>query len=153
MGYNHTVVAKTDGTVWSYGLNSLGQLGVTAGASQLTPVQVTALSDAKAVAVGYDFSLVLKTDGTVWGFGSNTNGTLGDGTFVSSRATPAQVSGTVDITAVAAGRGHSALLKSDGTVWTFGGNTYGQLGDGTTTSRYAPVQATGLTGAVAVAAG
>lgn len=153
LGHNHTVVAKTDGTVWSYGLNSLGQLGVTAGASQLTPVQVTALSDAKAVAVGYDHSLVLKTDGTVWGFGSNTNGKLGDGTFVSSRATPAQVSGTVDITAVAAGRGHSALLKSDGTVWTFGGNTDGQLGDGTTTSRYAPVQATGLTGAVAVAAG
>lgn len=153
VGYNHTVAVKTDGTVWSYGLNSLGQLGVATGSTQLTPVQVTGLTSAKAVAVGYDHSLVLKTDGTVWSFGGNSSGKLGDGTWSSSRLTPMQVSGTTNITAVAAGRDHSVILKSDGTVWTFGTNTYGRLGDGTTTGRNAPVQATGVTGAVAVAAG
>ena len=94
-----------------------------------------------------------QTGGDVWAWGGNWNGELGDGT-TTDRLSPVQVSGLTEVTAIAGGRwGHSLALKSDGTVWAWGYNQYGQLGDGTTTSRSIPVQVSGLTGVTAIAAG
>ena len=102
--------------------------------------------------------------GTAWSWGNNNNSTLGDGT-TTSRYSPGKVVGPAgdgflaDIVAVSAGGYHSMALKSDGTVWTWGLNGDGRLGDGTTTSRQTPVQvvlAGGqayLTSVAAVAAG
>lgn len=101
-------------------------------------------------------SLAVKRDGTVWAWGQNGRGQLGDGT-TTSRSTPAQVSGLAGIVAVAAGSGwgseHSLALESDGTVWAWGANTWGQLGDGTLTNRLTPVQVSGLIRAVGITAG
>lgn len=109
------------------------------------------------VAAGRGHVLALKADGKVWSWGSNGWGMLGDPGFTGSRrATPGEVPGLADVVAIAAGGQHSLALKRDGTIWGWGQNTYGQLGDGTGSDRNAPVQVsqtTGLPSAVAIAAG
>nr|WP_269456777.1 Ig-like domain-containing protein [Thermanaeromonas toyohensis] len=152
-GTYHSLALKSDGTVWAWGQNSYGQLGDGTTTNRYTPVQVQGLSDVVAVAAGGGHSLALKSDGTVWAWGANNYGQLGDGT-TANRYTPVQVQGLSGVVAIAAALGsHSLALKSDGTVWAWGYNYYGQLGDGTTTNRYTPVQVQGLSNVVAIAAG
>jgi alpha-tubulin suppressor-like RCC1 family protein len=159
-GLEHTVVAKDDGTVWSWGDNVYGQLGDGTRLRQRTPVQVTGVSGGVAVAAGKHHSLALKSDGTVWAWGANDLGQLGDGIVPESgrplpepRPMPGPVVGLEGVVAVAAGMHHSLALKSDGTVWSWGYNELGQLGDGTIKNHVAPVQVVGLSAVVAVAAG
>ena len=109
-----------------------------------------------AVAAGRNHILALKADGTLSSWGSNSSGQLGDPSAGSVRATPGPVPGLSDVVAISGGGQHSLALKRNGTVWSFGQNTYGALGDGTSTDRNAPVQvsqATGLPSVVAIAAG
>ena len=159
-GSYHSLALKPDGTVWTWGYNSDGELGDGTTTLRTTPVQVLGtgsngfLSNVGVIAAGNYYSLALKNDGTVWTWGSNNNGQLGDGT-TTQRTTPVQVTGlSGTVVAIAAGSGHSLALKNDGTVWAWGANYYGELGDGTTTQRTTPVQVTGLSGTVvAIAAG
>jgi alpha-tubulin suppressor-like RCC1 family protein len=151
-GYGHTVILKSDGTVWTWGYGGYGQLGNASWGSSSVPVQVSGLSGVQAIASGAQHVIALKTDGTVWAWGDNYYGELGDGTNTSRNA-PVQVSGLLNVTAIGAGDYHSIALKSDGTVSTWGYNYYGQLGDGGTTSRNTPGQLTGLSGVIGVAGG
>jgi alpha-tubulin suppressor-like RCC1 family protein len=154
----HTVYRKNNGTVWTWGNNSNGQLGDGTTTDRATPVPVSGLTGVTAVAAGSAHSVALKNDGTVWAWGSNSNGQLGNGT-TTDRSTPVQVSGLVGITAVAAGQSHSIALRNivglinDGTIWAWGSNSKGQLGNGTTVDTWIPIQVTGLTGVTAIAAG
>ncbi|MEK7778442.1 MAG: RCC1 repeat-containing protein, partial [Chloroflexota bacterium] len=103
-----------------------------------------------AVAAGQAHSLALKIDETVWAWGHNAYGQLGNAPGgMPASPIPVKVSGLTDVKAVAAGGGHSLALKSDGSVWAWGYNYYGQLGDTTPTNRFVPVMVGGLTGAVA----
>ncbi len=146
-GNSHALALKSDGTVWGWGFNSNGQLGDGTTTNRTSPVQVNGLSGAFFVTAGDSHTLVLKNDGTVWGWGLNTNGQLGDGT-TTQRTSPVQVSsGISSIFSVSGGGSHAVALKSDGTVWVWGNNTNGQLGDGTTVQRISPVQAKGAGGA------
>ena len=153
-GQYHTLALKSDGSLWSWGYNNYGQLGdgtSGSGTDKSAPVQVKGaggsgnLSDIVAVAAGSNHSVALKSDGSLWAWGHNGNGQLGDGT-TTSRTLPVQVtapsnSGYLsDIVAVGAGSNHSMALKSDGSLWAWGYNNYGQLGDGTTSQRNTPVQ-------------
>lgn len=163
-GPYHTLAVKDDGTVWAWGLNTNGRLGDGTTTQRTSPVQVQGpggvgyLSGIIAVAAGDSHSLALKSDGTVWAWGLNTNGRLGDGT-TTQRTTPVQVKGTggvgylSGITSLSAGLAHSLALKSDGTVWAWGLNSNGRLGDGTTAQRTTPVQLLNLSGVMSVAAG
>ena len=120
-----------------------------------TPVQVCNLSSVVAVS-----SSALSSFGTQkrWdrlGVGDNSYGPTGRWNRLGRYYTceySVQVQGLSSVTAIAAGEVHSLALKSDGTVWAWGNNYYGQLGDGTTTDRYTPVQVQGLSSVVAVAA-
>ncbi|HKO99188.1 MAG TPA: S8 family serine peptidase [Pyrinomonadaceae bacterium] len=132
-----SVVVRNDGTVWTWGENQNGQLGVTGG-SRNTPVQVSGISGVKSVAVSYNHVLALKTDGTVFGWGMNEFGQTGSTSFGTLNATPAQVNNLTNVTRVAAGRGFSLALKTDGTVWAWGLNGSGQLGKGPTGSEPQP---------------
>jgi alpha-tubulin suppressor-like RCC1 family protein len=135
-GSSHSVVVKSDATVWAWGQNSSGQLGDGTTTARRTPVQVPGLTGVIAVAVGNRHTLALTSAGVVWAWGLNTDGQLGDGT-TTQRTSPFNV-GLTSIVAIAAGDAHSVALASDGTVWVWGQNTYGQLGDGTTTRRLLP---------------
>ena len=161
-GASHTLALRADGSVWAWNQayqsdNTNGQLGNGTTVASTIPTPVTGLSNVADVAAGPYYSLAVKVDGTVWGWGYNGNGNLGDGT-TTNRLLPVQVTGLTGVTRIAVSStgvygGHSLALNGDGTVWAWGNNGNGQLGDGTTTQRSAPVQVSNLTNVVAIAAG
>lgn len=150
-GYDHYLALKSDGTVWAWGYNGSGELGDNTTQIRYAPVQVLGpggtgyLTGVTAIAAGWYHSLAIKSDGTVWAWGDNSSYQLGDTTWA-DRHTPIQVLGPggtntlSGITAIAADYDHSLALKSDGTIWAWGTNCSGELGDGTTTDRSTPVQ-------------
>jgi len=153
-GREHTVALKDDGTVWAWGYNLNGQLGDGTQTQTPTPVQAGegVLSNITAVAAaGGNHTIALKDDGTVWAWGYNGYGQLGDGTET-QKLIPVQVTGPggegvlSTIIAVTAGFGHTVAVKEDGTVWAWGYNWYGQLGDGTMENKSTPVQVLGAGG-------
>ncbi|WP_279636146.1 RCC1 domain-containing protein, partial [Corallococcus terminator] len=152
-GANHTLAVKQDGTVWVWGNNNYGQLGDGTTTSHVTPVLVKGLTGVRAIAGGTAYSVAQTSDGTIWGWGLNEYGQLGDGT-TTTRHTPVQLLLQVQgVTALAVGDAHTLALRLDGTVWAWGRNNFGQLGDGTTASRSTPVRVQGLTGVTALATG
>ena len=123
--------------------------------SSSTVVAESFFNAVKSIAAGRNHTSSVRNDGTVWNWGTGSNGQLGDGNSgvgVGVR-TPAQVAGLEGFNSIADGNGWVLALKSDGTVWGWGINNQGQLGDGTTTDRSRPVQTSGLTNVTAVAAG
>jgi alpha-tubulin suppressor-like RCC1 family protein len=102
---------------------------------------------------GGSHTVMLNQDGTVWTVGSNNHGQLGIGNTGGENNEPVKVNGLNNITAVAAGGSHSVALRQDGTVWTWGFNGSGQLGNGTKSSSNIPVQVSGLKDIIAIAAG
>ncbi len=142
----HSLALKNDGTVWCWGWNADGQIGDGTLVDKTIPTQVSSLTGITKIAAGTYHNLALKNDGTVWAWGDNVNGQIGDATLGTDRTTPVQVSGLTNVVGIAAGRFFSMAVKSDGTVWTWGQNLYGQLGNGNTTDSNVPVQVTGLTG-------
>jgi len=152
-GASLSVALKSDGTVWSWGRNDMGQLGDGTTTTRLAPVQVSGLSGVSRIAAGTIHGLALKSDGTVWAWGYNAYGQLGDGT-TTDRSVPVQASGLSGaVVSLAAGSEHSVALKSDGSVWAWGVNSNGQIGDGTSTTRSAPIRVSGLTNITSIAAG
>lgn len=144
-GGNHALALKSDGTVWAWGDNTYGELGDGTTTPSNQPVEVispggVALSGIIAVAAGTTHSLALKNDKTVWAWGDNTwgqlgNAAMGDPTadptpYTAQQQNPVQVHNLTDVVAIAAGRSFSVAVKSDGTVWTWGYNGDGELGNG-----------------------
>jgi alpha-tubulin suppressor-like RCC1 family protein len=141
-----------DGTLRAWGANSNGQLGDGTTTQRSTSVPVLNLTNVVSISGGQTHTLAIRSDGSLWGWGSRFNGRLGDGASAGSRLTPAPVAAITNVIAASAGGSHSLVVKSDGTVWSFGINTNGQLGDGTTTQRTLPVQVPSLSNIVAVQA-
>ncbi|MBF0621638.1 MAG: putative Ig domain-containing protein, partial [Magnetococcales bacterium] len=111
----------------------------------LTPVQVTGLSGVAQISAGKSHSLARRSNGKVFAWGRNNRGQLGIGSFNSkANPTPAEVVNISNITIIHGGNDHTMALKNDGTVYTWGRNDAGQLGDGTTDRSHTPVELTGL---------
>lgn len=146
----HSLALKNDGTVWAWGHNIYGALGDSTLNQRMTPVQ-SYISGVIAVAAGWEHSLALKSDGTVWAWGANDWGQLGIG-FMSSNGwtVPRHILSLTGVVAIAAGEAFSIALKNDGTVWTWGRNTWGQLGIGATYDSAIPVKITTLSGIIAI---
>lgn len=180
-GSVHVVALKDDGTVWVWGQNAWGELGVGSVTGPATcsgrpcspqPVAVPGLTGVKAVAAGWNYTVALKDDGTVWAWGGNYAGAVGPMTQ-DVYATPVPVAGLDDVVAIAAGPFHALALKRDSTVWAWGANGSGQLGPAGPTQKSncqlvsasissygegcvpgpTPVQVPGLKGVSALAAG
>lgn len=127
--YGHVLAVKTDGTLWAWGYNNNGQLGLGDTVNRSSPVQVGALSNWANVSAGQnDWSIAVKTDGTLWTWGSNVVGQLGLGnrTYYSS---PKQVGALTAWLLPSAGYRHALVTKTNGTLWAWGEGNYGQLGN------------------------
>ena len=153
-GLGHSLALMSNGTVWAWGSNDFGELGNGTKANSIIPVHVTGLHDVITIAGGGNYSLALKSDGTVWTWGTNLYAELGNGTLWNCISiTPGQVTSLSGVVAIAAGVTHRMVLKSDGTVWGWGFNQRGQLGNGTTFDSRTLVQVLGLSGIIAISAG
>ena len=150
-GFANSAAIRRDGTLWTWGLNSYGQLGTNNIVRASLPVQEATLStNWKQVACGTFHMAAIKTDGTLWTWGRNDQGQIGDNTNdggvagVNSRSTPRQISaGANGITGwkqVTAGFVNTAALREDGSLWVWGNGFYGNIGDGTRLTRSTPRQ-------------
>ena len=155
LGFKHSLALAADGTIWAWGDNTYGQVGDGTTDDRHAPVHLTAPINIVSVAAGHDHNLALASDGTVWAWGRNGAGQVGDGTN-DDRLTPYHLvnfASPAHIVAIAAGMGHSLALASDGTIWAWGENIAGQIGDGTDNGYDSPHHLTSLTGIAAIAAG
>jgi alpha-tubulin suppressor-like RCC1 family protein len=162
-GGGFSLALQRDGTVWAWGHNKDGQLGDgNAPFDHSTPEIVYGLgrgSHVVDVAAGYSFALVLKRNGAVLAWGNGTSGQLGNGA-TTKKSAPTPVTGLgpgSDVISVAAGGSFSLALKRDGSVWAWGNNRSGELGDGRMSAdSVVPTEITGLgagSGVIAIAAG
>lgn len=157
VGHAGSYFIKSDGTLWTWGDYNAGERAGTPDAEKenthTVPAATLGLSDVAAVSAGSGHTIALKRDGTVWTWGYNGEGQLGTRAAADSRfPAPMQVGGLSGITAVVAGDRHSVALKDDGTVWAWGNNWNGHLGDGTKNHSSSPRQVAGLSGIAAVTA-
>jgi alpha-tubulin suppressor-like RCC1 family protein len=139
-GDRHTAAVKTDGTLWTWGYGNSGRLGTNATTNRSTPVTTFAGgTNWKQVSSGGYYTAAIKTDGTLWTWGRGTYGALGNNS-ITNRLTPVTTfAGETNWKQVSAGSFHTAAIKTDGTLWTWGRGNYGQLGTNDLTTRSTPV--------------
>ena len=133
---NQTAAIKTDGTLWTWGSGSNGQLGNGATTGNIsTPVTTFAGgTNWKQVSCGDTYTVAIKTDGTLWTWGNGVNGVLGNGAITGNISTPVTTfAGGTNWKQVSAGSVHTAAIKTDGTLWLWGASGAGRLGNGATT--------------------
>jgi alpha-tubulin suppressor-like RCC1 family protein len=163
---NTAYAVRTDGTVWAWGSNWIGNLGNgqqcndTTPCVSRTPVQVSGLTGATAVAAGNDNGYALKTDGTVWAWGASYGGSLGNGTECVPEGAPCEsrvpvpVSGLTGVTQIASFDFGGYARRGDGTVWAWGNNGYHSLGNTDVFDHASePVRVNGLSGVSAIGGG
>lgn len=139
-GRYHTLAIKLNGTLWAWGINATGQLGDGSNTNKNNPTQIGASNNWQSVNAGGNYSHGIKQDGTLWAWGYNNMGQLGDGTLI-DKNTPTQIVTATNWQSVSSGEGgHTAAIKQDGTLWAWGWNNYGQLGDGTNIDKLVPTQ-------------
>lgn len=152
-GHVWSLALSSTGVLWAWGANGTGQLGDNSTTQRLTPTKVQVLTNVVSMAAGFDHSVAVKSDGTVWAWGSNDHGEIGDGSAVAQRNLPTQSVGLTGIADVAAGRDFTLARGTNKTVWAWGLNEIGQLGDGSLTQRFIPTQVPGLGNVLQIAAG
>ena len=136
-----TTAIKNDGTLWAWGDNRYAKLGIgTYADNNYSPVQIGTDSDWAAIAPSGIHGIALKEDGSLWAWGDNRNGQLGIGDISATQLSPVRVGTDKDWAAIATGWVHNIALKKDGSLWAWGDNSYGQLGDGSTEQRDIPVR-------------
>jgi alpha-tubulin suppressor-like RCC1 family protein len=151
IGINYGMAIKTDGTLWAWGNNNYGQQGTGNTSNRNSPIQVGALTTWSKISCGSggngSFCQSIRTDGTLWAWGWNREGELGLNitNYYATISSPQQVGSLTTWSKVACGQIHSIATKTDGTLWSWGGNNYGQLGTGNNTTRSSPVLVGALT--------
>lgn len=185
VGRSHNIVTESDSTTWIWGDNQFNQISgaspdklfpiprgsnfinIMAGGSYtlelskdslvyitINGLTLLGLTGISKIWTGYNHLFCLKSDGTIWAWGDNAYGQLGDSTTISLGSNVAtQVLGLTNVISITGGQRHSIALRSDGTVWTWGWNGMGQLGNNTLIDELTPTQVPGLNNVIEVAAG
>ncbi|WP_395741348.1 choice-of-anchor tandem repeat GloVer-containing protein [Prosthecobacter sp.] len=128
---------RSDGTLWAWGVNGNGQLGDASTTSRRTPVQVGTATNWSSVSCGTSHAVALRSDGTMYAWGLNSSGQVGDSTLT-QRTSPVQIGTLAQLgvtkvwSLVAAGATHCVAVANDGSLWAWGGNTNGQVGQSST---------------------
>ncbi|RDI11936.1 T9SS type A sorting domain-containing protein [Flavobacterium sp. AG291] len=137
-GGGHIIGIKNDGTLWTCGANTAGQLGDGTTINKSVPLQVGTDNDWEAVSANHQTNLALKTDGTIWAWGDNFYGQITGGS--NPQTTPIQIGTDTDWKTISCGGNHMLAIKDNGTLWVWGGNSFGALGLGNTTTVLSPTQ-------------
>jgi hypothetical protein len=142
VGTQHTIATKTDGTLWSWGYNPNGQLGDGTTTRKSSPIQIGSLTNWYSVAANVTNSAAVKIDGTLWTWGNNQFGQIGNGLAAAGTnvLSPVQVGALTNWSQAACGERHTASVKTDGTLWAWGHNQFGPLGQNNIIYRSSPVQ-------------
>jgi alpha-tubulin suppressor-like RCC1 family protein len=151
-GYQYALAIKTDGSLWAWGNGGYGRLGLGDVLNRSSPTQVGALTDWLRVANGYANSLAIKTDGTLWVWGGGFSGGLGLGN-TTNYSSPKQVGSLTTWSKLSGASYGGTAIKTDGTMWAWGNGGYGQLGDGSVVNKSSPIQVGALTTWLSVSAG
>jgi alpha-tubulin suppressor-like RCC1 family protein len=140
-GNLHTTAIKTDGTLWTWGAGTSGQLGNTGGTDRSTPITTfPGGNNWKQVSSGTTYTAAIKTDGTLWTWGGGNYGRLGNNNTTANQLTPVTTfSGGTNWKQVSCGYGLASAIKTDGTLWTWGNGSFGQLGNADTANKLTPV--------------
>jgi alpha-tubulin suppressor-like RCC1 family protein len=136
-GELHTVALRTNGSLWSWGLNNRGALGDGTFTTTNAPQPIATSATWSTVAAGFDYTLALQSNQTLWAWGNNGSGRLGNGASNSTNS-PQPVTTNITWRAVSAGAAHTVAVRIDGTLWAWGLNQWGQLGDGTFSTASTP---------------
>ena len=132
-GFNHTMAIKTDGSLWAWGFNNSGQLGNGTTTREFTPTSpIRIMEDVVAVSAGDGYTMAITVDGVLWGWGHNSGSDrlgLGNEGLRGLQTSPIKI--MEDVAAVSAWDRHTIAVRTDGSLWTWGNNWYGQIGDGT----------------------
>jgi len=139
-GGSHTAAVKTDGTLWTWGCNDAGRLGDNSTVNRSSPVTTAGggTTWCQVSAASLFTTAAVKTDGTLWTWGYNAQGRLGDNSITSRRSPGTTAGGGTTWCQVSSGSSHTAAVKTDGTLWTWGVNTSGELGDNSIVNRSSP---------------
>jgi len=145
-----TVAIRADGTLWGWGASWHDQLGVDLGTNEWgertnshIPIQMGRDTNWASVSAGSGFTVAIRTDGTLWAWGRKTSFDFYETTSIivtDYGNTPIQIGTATNWTSVFAGDSHTVALKNDGSLWAWGSNMYGQLGDGTVIDRLVPIR-------------
>ena len=140
-GFSTSLALLSNGSLWSWGSNSYGQLGVNTStlSNVLSPVQVGGLSYWTQISNGYIRSIAILSPGTLWAWGNNSYGQLGTSNQT-NYSSPVQIGALSTWTQISCGYSNSLAIQNNGTLWAWGQNNSGQLGLGDTTNRSSPVQ-------------
>jgi alpha-tubulin suppressor-like RCC1 family protein len=135
----HAGAIATDESLWCWGANSWAQLGDSSTAHRFTPTRIGVNSRWHKIVTGSFTSFAIKNDGSLWAWGASMNGVAGIDTNLHPLPAPTQVGKDTNWRDVSPGFNHSLGIKNDGTLWAWGRNQRGEVGDGTTVIKYTPV--------------
>ncbi len=150
-GQSQALALRSDGSVWTWGTNQVGEMGISNLTGSYFPLRISGVSNVTGIAAGWQHSLAVESNGTVWAWGANNGGQLGNGN--NNNIVPVPVTGITNAVAVSGGSAHSLALLANGQVMAWGTNAQGQLGNGTYNSTNQPIFVSNLTNAVKVVAG
>ena len=152
-GANHFLALNSEGKVFDWGKNDFGQLGDSTKTERDEPQEVKNLPQIKAISAGANHSLALTSDGFIYAWGDNSQGQIGDGVSSPDRIAPVRVEDLREVEKITAGLGHSLALTSDGQVYAWGYNYFGELGLGNNQDQNRPQEVKSLKGIKEIAAG
>ena len=150
-GAHHSMAIRSDGSLWTWGANDQGQVGdgtltrrdgdtweVIENNERLTPTWI--MDDVISISAGHSFSMAIRSDGSLWAWGTNWEGQLGVGAITGDAFILSPTKIMDDVISVSTGLSHTLAIRGDGSLWSWGRNWEGQLGDGTTDVRLSPVR-------------